>query len=222
MRAGGQLFGRGRLERVLEDVAGERRPHVAERQLGERASAARGVSAGAAHDSCDDAVAGLFAERAGKEPDCADEAALVEELLEILGRRVVAFAPAGLQRLGHALQQLLPGRDSDSRTNDQGRFARTDLLDEGLGDRVLLHPKPRSCERNVMKFAPATYRGLRRAASENRAWIEASRRASRRGSAGPLAGLARPSRAVGVVASGCLPGFRSTCGSDASSPLRSS
>ena len=49
---------------------------------------------------------------------------------------------AGLERLGHALQELFPARYSDSRTDDQGSFARTDLLDERLGDRVLVHPKP--------------------------------------------------------------------------------
>ena len=53
----------------------------------------------------------------------------------------VAIATASLERLRHALQHLLPARDSDSRTDDQGCFARTDLLDERLGDRVLVHPK---------------------------------------------------------------------------------
>jgi len=57
----------------------------------------------------------------------------VQELLEVLGGHVVAIATTGLERLGHALQQLLPGRDSDSRTDDQGGFARPDLFDESLG-----------------------------------------------------------------------------------------
>src|SRR5205823_12693158 len=89
-----------------------------------------------------DLVAGLLAEAAGEEAHGADEAALVEQLLEILGGRVVAIATAGLERLRHALEHLLPTRYADSRTDDERSFARPDLIDEGLGDRVLRHPKP--------------------------------------------------------------------------------
>jgi hypothetical protein len=83
----------------------------------------------------------VLAEGSGEEADGADQAPLVEQLLEVLGGHVVAFATTRLECLGQALQQLLPGRDSDARTDDQGCFARPDLIDEGLGDRVLRHPK---------------------------------------------------------------------------------
>jgi len=138
--AGRPLRGRLALERVLEHLTGERGPHVAERQLREDLGERRHLEGRGPH-LLDDLVAGLLAERAGQEPDGARQAALVEELLEVLGGHVVAVATTRLERLGHALQQLLPGRDSDTRTDDQGCFARLDLLDESLGDRVLRHPK---------------------------------------------------------------------------------
>src|SRR5262249_35704758 len=130
-------------EGALEDVAGEGRPDVAERQRGDHARDRRQLVLGIALPHIlHDGVAGVLAERAGQEADRAGEAPLVEELVEILGGGVVAVAPAGAQRLVHAGQQLLPGRYADSRADHEDGTTRADLIDQGLGDRVLGHPEP--------------------------------------------------------------------------------
>ena len=114
---------------MLEDVARERGPHVAERQLREELRE-RGRLDGRGPGLLDDLVAGLLAQRPGEEPDGAHEAALVEQLLEVLAGLGVAFATACFERLREALQQLLPGRDAESSTNNESGATALDLFDE--------------------------------------------------------------------------------------------
>jgi hypothetical protein len=129
-------------QRRLEDVARERGPDVAERQLGDGLGHRRRLVR-RLPGVLDQLVAGLFTQRAGEEPDRAHQVALVQELVEILGGGGVAVAPAALELLVHALEELLPGRYTDSRADDEGCAPCLDRFDERLGDRVLWHPKPR-------------------------------------------------------------------------------
>src|SRR5690606_13584235 len=117
------LLGHG----ALEEVAGEGRPHLTEREPGDGASHI-GQRIGSRPQLADELVAGLGSQGSGEEAGGPDQGAAIQELIDVAGGRLVTRLAAAAEGLVEVLEELLPRRHAEAGANDQGGAPGSNIL----------------------------------------------------------------------------------------------